>query len=345
MRGVLAGMVLVVAVSAHAASFDCTKAKTKVEIAICANPELSKADEEMAAAYKKAMAELPPEYATQLRDDQRIWLELRATVCSAEIEAYPKNEQQKHMLDCLKSEYEDRTDILKDIRKQINGVVFVQQSKTLFSPDNQPDVDEEFRKNWPYGTLTANWPQALDQSPEWQTWNKAIRAAMFQVLDLTQDQKLTDWPAKWDGWSDVNLVVKVKSVNDQYVTASVWNMFYGHGAAHPNRNWIQFNWLRKEQREMRVEDIFKKDSAWEKALLDKCNKDLIKKLGEGGFQVSANDVDQYIKNPENWSLNKQGITIEWEPYAVACYACTPNPTTIPWKDLKEYLNPSFQLPQ
>jgi hypothetical protein len=30
---------------------------------------------------------------------------------------------------------------------------------------------------------------------------------------------------------------------------------------------------------------------------------------------------------------------------VACYACTPNPMTIPWSDLRPYLQPSFVLPQ
>jgi uncharacterized protein len=344
MSKVLAGLFLLIAASAHATSFDCSKAKTKIELAICTSPDLSKADEQMAVAYKKALTELPSEYATQLHDDQRTWLEMRSTVCSSVADTFQKKEQQNGLRDCLKSKYSDRTSTLNTIHQKINGIEFIQQTKTLFSRDNQPD--EVFRKTWPYGTLTANWPVAMSSEPEWQSWNKAIRAAMFQVLNASQGEvKLTDWPAKWDGLSDDDLDVTVKSVNDQYVTASVWEMWYGHGAAHPNRNWIQFNWLRKEQRELRAEDLFKRDSAWEKALLDKCNQDLAKKLKVVGFQDSGNEVDEYIKNPENWTLTTEGLTIEWQPYAVACYACTPDPTTIPLQSLKDYLQPGFQLPQ
>src|SRR5215472_14292419 len=42
--------------TSQAASFDCAKAQTKVEKLICSNPTLSKADDALAAAYKKAMA-------------------------------------------------------------------------------------------------------------------------------------------------------------------------------------------------------------------------------------------------------------------------------------------------
>ena len=45
---------------AHAASFDCTKAKTAQEKAICGTPALSAADDQMAAAYRAWLAAAPP---------------------------------------------------------------------------------------------------------------------------------------------------------------------------------------------------------------------------------------------------------------------------------------------
>jgi hypothetical protein len=56
-------------------------------------------------------------------------------------------------------------------------------------------------------------------------------------------------------------------------------------------------------------------------------------------------VDEYIVNPQNWTLKKEGLTFDWQPYAVACFACTPDSTTISWTDLKDYLNPTFQIPK
>lgn len=53
----------------HAASFDCKKAVTLVETTICADPQLSKADEELAAVYRELVARKP-----EHKGMQRLWL-------------------------------------------------------------------------------------------------------------------------------------------------------------------------------------------------------------------------------------------------------------------------------
>src|ERR1017187_3526619 len=55
-----------------AASFDCAKARSQVEKAICNDPELGKLDEQLAVVYKSALAAHPlPSY---VRARQRDWL-------------------------------------------------------------------------------------------------------------------------------------------------------------------------------------------------------------------------------------------------------------------------------
>jgi uncharacterized protein len=74
----LAACLVVSACGARAASFDCAKAATTVENAICADPALSQADEHMAQAYSKALgATLAPR---ALRADQMRWLGSRDSV-------------------------------------------------------------------------------------------------------------------------------------------------------------------------------------------------------------------------------------------------------------------------
>jgi uncharacterized protein len=71
----LAACLAVPACGAQAASFDCAKAATTVETAICADPALSQADEHMAQAYSRALdATLAPR---ALRTDQLHWLASR----------------------------------------------------------------------------------------------------------------------------------------------------------------------------------------------------------------------------------------------------------------------------
>lgn len=59
---------------AHAASFDCTKGKTRVEQEICADRELSDLDERLAEVYEFELALVD---AAPIRAAQKAWLEAR----------------------------------------------------------------------------------------------------------------------------------------------------------------------------------------------------------------------------------------------------------------------------
>ncbi len=75
-------------VAAASPSFDCRKATTKVEKLICASPELSKLDVDLAELYKEALSK-----DRSVRDDQRAW-NTEKNKCAD--------------TDCLKTAYEDR---------------------------------------------------------------------------------------------------------------------------------------------------------------------------------------------------------------------------------------------
>lgn len=64
-----------------AASFDCAKATTLVETAICTDSELSNLDDSLALLYSQALRQSSP--ASQLKESQRAWLKQR-NKCKAE---------------------------------------------------------------------------------------------------------------------------------------------------------------------------------------------------------------------------------------------------------------------
>lgn len=81
----------------HAASFDCAKARSAVEKTVCADAALSRLDEDLAAAFKKALAVSDARPA--LRDWQRGWLngyELQSCTDAA----------------CMRRVYRERIDLL-----------------------------------------------------------------------------------------------------------------------------------------------------------------------------------------------------------------------------------------
>src|SRR5690606_17711940 len=57
----------------NAASFDCAKATTPFEKAICGDAELSKADERLARTYQTAIGGLSEAALSAMRADQRAW--------------------------------------------------------------------------------------------------------------------------------------------------------------------------------------------------------------------------------------------------------------------------------
>jgi glucose/arabinose dehydrogenase/uncharacterized protein YecT (DUF1311 family) len=87
--------------AAAAASFDCAKASTPTEKAICADPILSRLDEQLDDAYRVAQKRAASR--TALRDAQRQWLATRRDVC--------RNAA------CLRAAYQARIDALLDESK------------------------------------------------------------------------------------------------------------------------------------------------------------------------------------------------------------------------------------
>lgn len=79
---------------AQTASYDCTRATTAAEIAVCNNPGLNRMDEDLAVQYRSLLNQLPPRRADALRDDQRSWLVARNS-CGADVR-------------CLRARYEER---------------------------------------------------------------------------------------------------------------------------------------------------------------------------------------------------------------------------------------------
>lgn len=70
--------ILVIPPVLRAASFDCSKASTKTEKAICGDQYLSKLDEDMAAAYSKA---LKTSDRDGIKKEQRRWLKEILSAC------------------------------------------------------------------------------------------------------------------------------------------------------------------------------------------------------------------------------------------------------------------------
>lgn len=334
---------------AQAASFDCAKATTAQEKAICATPDLSKADDQMAAAYKAWLAAAQPDWAAGIRQNQLIWLRMRDEDC-------PSGDTNNPIASCLSGIYKERIQELKQMVKQVAGVNFVSEAITLTArdtPDTAPPAGiSEVTPG--FGTFEATWPQASSTAPQWTAWNSAIVPAIIQTANADGSSSAKDWSGLVQPGVDRDLAVTVERANAQWIAASIVNFYDGHGA-HPTENTAEFYWILDQKRALKPEDVFLPNSGWDTWMekrLDSYLHQALDSQSNGNYQTTwfpqgnaAATLQALVTNPGDWTLEPAGFSIFFQPYQVACYACTPNPMTISWSDLKPYLQPGFVLPQ
>ncbi len=97
-------LVIAIALAPRAAAaqgFDCTKARTPVEQAICATPTLMEQDRALGEAFAARLAREPAQ-AAALRGEQRAWLGSRDRICAS------KNEPVQRVATCLAGLYRTR---------------------------------------------------------------------------------------------------------------------------------------------------------------------------------------------------------------------------------------------
>lgn len=103
------GAILFAPTLTYAAGFDCTRASTPIEKAICASPRLSALDGELGDAFKAAIA-AHPDKADALKLDQRHWLADRDAAVWSQL----RDEPGKPLRDDIGG-YRGRIDFLKGL--------------------------------------------------------------------------------------------------------------------------------------------------------------------------------------------------------------------------------------
>jgi uncharacterized protein YecT (DUF1311 family) len=308
---------------AHAASFDCAKAKTPIETAICSSPTLSAADDQMAAAYRSLLSAAPPEVKAEIREDQRSWIRGMALRCRAN--QSETTDPTGAFEQCLRDDEALRTETLQKMFLREGGVTFVWRTVNLTAPDDTEN-----------GPVWASFPVATKDTTEWKAWNKAIDEATRNM----------------DNGRDGVVKASIGPVSERMVSANIESTW--QGGAHPNSVSIQFHWLLKEQRELVPDDVFKPGAGWEGLLQKRCDESLHRQLDEtldGDYQKyllpgeMQKKLHEIVTDPERWQLDGKGLTITFQRYTVCSYACVANPVTIPWPELQPFLQPNFVTPK
>jgi uncharacterized protein YecT (DUF1311 family) len=332
---VLLGMTAV----ARAASFDCKLAKTPQEKAICASAELGKVDEELAAAYKAGLVGLSAASAREVREDEADWLRWLGMVCDA-----GKAQTSGELAKCMVGEYRGREEFLEKVKVRRGDMLFVMRTRSLAARDTAEDGHGFDHVGW--GTLLASWPEAESDAPEWVAWNEAVELETETVAGAEKAK-----PGVWDpGWAegqDATVDATLGRIGEGRVSVRIENGTMGHGAAHPSEEGENFHWLLKEQREMKVGDVFQAGSGWQKVVIARCERELKKQLGADYSYIDpmAKAIADVIKTPHNWELEAKGLVVSFPEYTVTPRVDPADDVTVPWLELQPMLAATFVRPK
>jgi uncharacterized protein len=319
----LAALVFI-ASPAAAASFDCAKAQTPFEKAICSSPELSQLDDTLAQAYQTALGGLSAEPAGEVKTAQRNWLAYAERSCSDDAQPIT-TEYADDQTQCLAATYRNRIRDLEASRME-GGYRFYPIDRYLVEQDTEATADDF--------TKVADKQFQIVKIDNGGDVAKAFNTAVDTIVEETKDffEPGTMTIATGDVTSDTDVTYKVLGVTSQRISLQANEYWYGHGAAHGNYFITNRHFLVDDKRLLEASDIFEGDG-WQDQL-GKLALDAIKaKLGDDYFVNSDDDVKPIAIDPLRWDFSDEGLVIQFNIYEVTAYAMGAPTVTIPWGDL------------
>lgn len=301
--------------AAGAASFDCAKASSPREKTICATPQLSQADENIAFNYAAAMSKLSPEGAARLRDGQRSWLAFLGKAC-------PKGDAE-----CLSPFMTERVVFLSLAAVEEGGNTFLAWDDWRFIAAAKPGEEEmpgandmRYRQQLHYAI------DAPDTDGE-----RAFNAAVAKEEEYL-------WNG-FDGETRMDASFTLNMATPDLVSLDMFQWQFPLGAAHGFGASAHLNFRLDEGRAVVAQDVFSREG-WEDALAAAVLKELRKDRDENSmdfFDGLEETVRETVARPQSWVLTEEALGVNFSVYSIGPYAMGDLTPTIPWAELSDWL--------
>ncbi len=295
---------------------------------LCADRELAALDGEVRDALIAEAADVSDAGAQLLVRNQNRWLEARRISCGiADAEAEPTQEQQS----CLESEFRARARDARGAVQEIGGYVFQRMELVNATPVTE-EVAEAMGDAAPAAiTRDIRFPR-IDgpQTPAIQRFNElAAQQPQYRFEDATNES--VDYRIAFAG-------TELISVRFDLSADTL-------GAAHPNSTAKAVTVLMTEGRALAQTDVFAANSDWRRFVTQRAVAEITRQYREDDFTPPERDVQESATKPHLWLVTERGLTILFPPYSFgAPYVMGGTEVTIPWADLRPYLNPAAPAP-
>jgi uncharacterized protein YecT (DUF1311 family) len=324
----IAGLLLPAGV-VPAQAFDCAKAQSPVEKAICADQKLKAADDAMAAFYAALRDALTGDYRKSLVASQRKWLKGREDNCGYQ--------QGAELSSCVLTETEERHRLLTAAPESGPGagstmvVEFIQQ-------DGDPhhyDVD--------YTLIRF----AKARSRGEDAFNAQVRK-IAKAAPLRRQKEAARDDLTYSAYAAMTLTY----ASPKLVSAKVDSYDFS-GGAHGNGGTSAINVDLAHGAMIKASDLF--DDKGTNALRADCVKQIFaqKKDKNDGEEFKPEDDPNYreqiivdhLKSLDSWSFWKNKAVVTFDAYSIGSYAEGPYECEFPMSKLKSLAKSRALLPE
>ncbi|HEX6442973.1 MAG TPA: lysozyme inhibitor LprI family protein [Stellaceae bacterium] len=311
---------LVAATAAAQPVLDCGQAKTAAEKAVCGNPELAAADKAMAQAYAALRMQLPPEQQQALLADQRRWIARRAAACG--------DKSEDASIKCLVAQTEARRRFLAG--EGPNGATG--------SPRIVPGLFHEARKG--RYEISIEYPQML--TPRGAAADAFERAAHEIVFgkDLVKEYREMERPMAAGAENFYEAGYEVAYADPRLVSV-VFSIGTYTGGAHANSGRSSLIFDLTAGRPLAVADLVANPETAVEDVSRRCRAEAEK---EDWGLFDDPDFPAVVKDVSSWAVEKDGIKILFDPYAVTPYAAGSHECRLSYGELAPLLKSDGLLP-
>jgi uncharacterized protein len=300
MKPILAALALLALSSTSALAFDCGKAATDVEKAICADPQLKRLDGQLADAYAAVKASSSPAEQKMLARSQKRWIAERE-YCSG---------GDNGITACIAQKTKDRLSLL------------------LGAPESGP------------GAGAKMVPVFLVQDGTTKQWDidmSLIRFADAQTAGEKAFNRLADGILKQaklgpHGEDSNGMVYGMEdTLSLTYASPALvsarHDFYINEGGAHGNYGTGNFNVDMASGRQIAIKDVVDAAgaatlTAWCKTELDAERKKRVPDADDVPYDEKTRDatIAETVRDLRSWSIGADEITVSFDPYAIGAYA-------------------------
>lgn len=294
----------------QAASFDCTKAASRSEMQICGDSQLSRLDEELAAAFIEAKQKLSVEAQKLFVSGQRSWLKFHSSRCFFDQAAKPADKTSS--IACQMEEYKSRIGAIQQTGTVVMGM-------TIF-PYFQGAFNANPKAEWRNISFDRREVFLFDSRSDLANALNAIIKPLSKVD--TGDTGSTFDSNVWVTQLSPDLVM----IEERYEIT---------GGAHPDSGTNLQYFSKNLKRPLKIGDVF--NSPQWKVLAQKKAQQQLKKKGveiSEVFDIAADQKDLFA-----YAISEQDFSIDgFLPYASRAL----DGVDLPWKDFSKFLTPLGQ---